>query len=55
MRLALSPKLLGGLSKISTLVTRQSLSGAYSMHRGSRNINSAIYASILVFLRPGKW
>lgn len=33
MKLALSPKLLRGLSKISTLVTRQSLSGACSLHR----------------------
>lgn len=32
-KLALSPKLLRGLSKISTLVTRQSLSGACSLHR----------------------
>lgn len=52
MTLALSPKLLCGLSKIRTPLTRQSLSGAYGLHQGKQgNVNSAFSVSVWRFWR----
>ena len=54
MRLALSPKLLHGLSKIRTPLTRQSLSGAHGLHQGSREMSTVRFLSQSEFLRgPG--